>query len=78
MGSARKRSCLASGLPESVSLSLRASSSASTSLTAVSVGARCPVADVKAIFTSKSVPTFSPIRRTTCDSFSAITPSERR
>eukprot|EP00965_Chrysotila_dentata_P081620 2695189-Pleurochrysis_carterae.AAC.1 len=45
---------------------------------AVSVGARRPVADVKAIFTSSRVPTFSPMRRMTLDSFSAMTPSDRR
>eukprot|EP00965_Chrysotila_dentata_P245663 6206698-Pleurochrysis_carterae.AAC.2 len=37
-----------------------------TSRMAVSVGARRPVADVSAIFTSRSVPTFSPMRRITC------------
>eukprot|EP00965_Chrysotila_dentata_P001996 65381-Pleurochrysis_carterae.AAC.1 len=56
----------------------RASSSVRTSRIAVSVGARRPVADVSAILTSRSVPTFSPIRLMTCDSFSAITPSEIR
>eukprot|EP00965_Chrysotila_dentata_P177956 5878621-Pleurochrysis_carterae.AAC.1 len=45
---------------------------------AVSVGARRPVADVKAIFTSSCVPTFSPMRRMTLDSLSAMTPSDRR
>eukprot|EP00965_Chrysotila_dentata_P019956 660836-Pleurochrysis_carterae.AAC.1 len=44
---------------------LRASISVSTSRMAVRVGARRPVADVNAIFTSSSVPTFSPMSRIT-------------
>eukprot|EP00965_Chrysotila_dentata_P052537 1743250-Pleurochrysis_carterae.AAC.1 len=56
----------------------RASSSPNVSRMAVSVGASCPVARERAIFTSSRVLALSPMRLTTCDNFSAITPSDRR
>eukprot|EP00965_Chrysotila_dentata_P043407 1443350-Pleurochrysis_carterae.AAC.3 len=56
----------------------RASSSASTSRMAVTVGARRPVACDIVTLTSRRVPASSLMRRTTWDSFSDMTPSDKR